>query len=112
MASISSVTLLWSNASPGSSFAAQTVSDLNLAPYDFIVFAYNRSTTNQRAASMCAPVSSGQINLQYTQPASGDQGARPVTWTSTSISFGACHAGSNTAANGNCIPTHVYGVSL
>lgn len=101
-------TLLWTNASPSSSFAAQTV-QLNLSGYDMVgVFGYN--DVNDGGVMAFAPVGeSSALFFMYNY-----RQRRYFAVSSAGVQFGSGYSGalnnslsvSNTAA----IPYYIYGI--
>ena len=104
---ISKMDLLWENASPTSSFGAQTL-NVNLGDYHWYLVKYGVSTSSvQGGLSICIKGFGGFL------PADGNLN-RPVGrivtgLTDTSISFGNCTYDGNTR-NDMGIPLAIYGI--
>lgn len=101
-------TLLWTNASPSSSFAAQTV-QLNLSGYDMVgVFGYN--DVNDGGIMAFAPVGgSGALFFMYNY-----RQRRAFAVSSAGVQFGSGYSGalnnSLVVSNGAAIPYYIYGI--
>lgn len=97
--------LLWTNPSPTSSFAAQTIS-LDLSDYDEVEIYYRRSTAN--AATFSERYKIGELGLGYyiSGTAVGD---RTSTISTSGIDVGTAWS-SNTAHNDFIIPLFIYGI--
>lgn len=107
-----SMTLLWENASPSSAFAAQTIS-LDLSGYEFIyVIAANWFVSGFVRTQVGA---SGTINRYAPISWSKTTGSRNLDIVETGIYFtggysGGAIGGTFSAANGECVPTQIYGI--
>lgn len=117
------ITTLWTNSSPTSSFATQTItlSD-EISDYDFIkiVWAISTSETSQYQGVYFIPADTFANYLQAKNRSVGNLGmsntsdyayTRNVFYASdTSIKFGNCYrVGTTTQANTICIPISVIG---
>ena len=102
--------LLWTNASPTSSFAAQTIA-VNLSGYGLVLITYMmRTSINDILASPITPVgyggmmatkNTGLANLRFRYFVSSVSGVRVEPATGT---------GGTTVENDFCIPYQIYGV--
>ena len=104
------IQLLWTNSAPTSSFAAQTLTGVNISTYTAVLILYNLSTSVERSMSCLALASGAGAMLWGCNDTSATQGARRVTFSSGSVQFEAGYAGSSTTNNNVFIPTAVYGV--
>lgn len=103
--------LLWTNPSPSSAFAGQTIT-LDLSDYDEIEIEYqdNQYVGINKSVSTTVGASS------YIFTTAGGSGARQVTVNANSIEFGAgiyyssYGGGGSTTNNGVCIPSYIYGI--
>lgn len=104
---------LWTNDSPGSSFAAQTVT-LRVAAsgFDFLLFEYYYSNTGQQLQSQLVSANyTGTIGLRIVQAGSNRTGGRNCTVSGTTVTFEA--ASYNGGTNNNyCIPYRIIGIKL
>lgn len=102
-------TLLWTNASPTSSFAAQTVS-LDLSGYDAVLIIYKMDTATGTYYSHTCPKGL-TMNLVGFYNYRGRRGA---TMLDTGVTFGdgsgASTTGSMETNNGMCIPYQIFGI--
>lgn len=118
-----SETQLWSNSSPSSDFAGNSISlsqSVSNFTYIKIVYAANKSEASSYNGIVIIPPSmllnSGTKNYAEVnlggQNSNGVKYARRITGaSSTSITFGACgQVDSTTRANSHCIPLKVYGL--
>ena len=111
--------LLWTNASPTSDFAAQTVS-LTLSSYDAVEIVCRYSTTSDsRTRYICDVGSSASIDwFYYTVVAGKYMGVKSrneVSASTTGVTFGACttkpgNSTDSTTTNGYIIPIKIYGI--
>ena len=111
--------LLWTNASPTSEFAAQTIS-LTLSSYDAVEVVCRYSTTsNSRTIYRCDVGSSASIDwLYYTVVAGKYMGVKSrneISASTTGVTFGACttkpgNSTDSTTTNGYIIPVKIYGI--
>lgn len=103
-----SVTLLWTNASPTSSFAAQTIS-LDLSSYSAVVVVCTYNTSTQRDVSnFCQVGRNGFVSLIW-----GDDNvcASRQIYTSTSgVGFSSGYARGSTSNDGYMVPVYIYGI--
>lgn len=99
--------LLWTNSSPSSSFAAQTIS-LDLSSYKYVIVVTNDSTSNQTQHSYgIVP-----IGLDYNVGMARNCGSTVRTFRATSSSVIIQNAMYATSTfNGECVPYKIYGVS-
>ena len=99
------VELLWKNASPSSTFAAQTIS-LDLSEYDLIRI----HAKIVDASTIVLPAVEGVVGetlaIHFYNGSMLYQ--RDVTLNQTSIVFG--NTGNGGAANGVCVPLRIYGI--
>lgn len=111
--------LLWTNASPTSNFAAQTVS-LALSSYDAVEIVCRYSTTSDsRTRYICDVGSSASIDwFYYTVVAGKYMGVKSrneVSASTTGVTFGACttkpgNSTDSTTTDGYIIPIKIYGI--
>lgn len=100
--------LLWKNASPTSTFAAQTVS-INFEGYDLILVNSLHSPTHQRITANIF-FKPGE-NASVRTFAGGVQHYKDFTTTNAGITFeDTKKGGTNEVANGYTIPYKVYGI--
>ena len=98
---------LWENASPSSTFAAQTLS-LDLSGYDAVmIFFHNASDSTIYLSTGMIPIGY-KTTLAYTTT-SGAIYSRPATASSTGIVFEAGQTGTTSGAK-YCVPVHIYGI--
>lgn len=107
----SSWTLLWTNADPGSNFAAQTVS-LGLSAYQFIAIVTQFSTSHDyesvnmvRVGGKSALDTANLFSTQYTAKRSAE-----VTSSGVTFSTGYRNTTGTTGTN-YCIPVAIYGLA-
>ena len=102
--------LLWTNPSPGTEFAAQTVS-LDLSEYAGVIVEFN-ANTNTSNYPTCTRVFCKKSDPEYfgggAVPASGALG-RTLRITNEGVFFGNGFSAASTA-NDTAIPTKIYGV--
>ena len=111
--------LLWTNASPTSEFAAQTIS-LTLSSYDAVEIVCRYSTTSDsRTRYICDVGSSASIDwFYYTVVAGKYMGVKSrneVSASTTGVTFGSCttkpwNSTDSTTTNGYIIPIKIYGI--
>ena len=103
--------LLWTNASPTSAFAAQTVS-FNGDSYDAyfieVRYSYTTSTTHLNFANVGATAHLLVTNNTTTKPAVASRNATP---TANSVSFASAYY-NGAAQTVNAIPTRIWGVKF
>lgn len=98
---------LWENASPSSTFAAQTLS-LDLSGYDAVmIFFHNASDSTIYLSTGMIPIGY-KTTLAYTTT-SGAIYSRPATASSTGIVFEAGQTGTTSGAK-YCVPVRIYGI--
>lgn len=97
------ITKLWENASPGSSFSPQKLA-VNTSDYDMLVYVCNLNTTyNQRFVPWAMTVLGNSAFCIYTNI------GRTMTWESkTTIDIG----GTSTGKTTDIIPCYIYGIKL
>ena len=104
------MSLLWTNPSPTSSFAAQTVL-VDTTEYDMaVVFCRTFATTDSNTSVMSSFVLKDvKCAIQIQSPASSNAGIRRVTMTNTGFEFmqGSYNGSTN---NNNGVPLYIYGV--
>ena len=118
-------TVLWTNLSPTSSFAGQTVTisdDMNNYDYIAVKYAYSTAEINNVATCMFSvkDFKNGVQTTSYTRDmmllgiinASNQPFGRGVYYSSdTAVNFGGCYRLNNaTTANNNAIPLYVFGI--
>lgn len=97
--------LLWTNASPTSAFAAQTLA-ISLADYEIVMI------ESKQGSTFC---NVGEITIMFSRD-SYYPCTRDVTTTTTGISFGSglqrteCPGSGTATVNGLCIPRRIYGI--
>ena len=104
------ILLLWENASPGSSFKAQTIA-LDLSNYEFVYVEFRESTSSSvKRIKRIAQGHTGRGHIEYNW-----KNTRNTTVKETGVTFEDGHRiGYETeATNGNdyCIPTRIWGVT-
>lgn len=104
------VDLLWTNASPTSTFAAQVV-PIDLSGYAYCIISFHNFATSSGwygvVAQECVI---GEKNiLQFVSPTNNRAGNRAATVSTSGISFSACTYNDDTN-NGYCIPYKIFGV--
>lgn len=114
-------TLLWSNASPTSSFAAQTVS-LDLSEYGYIDIECRHTTSKDEYVVVRIPKGQSYYNyfvseLDDTSSYNPHFRSRKITTSDSGVTFGGGYnksAGATYAQTGNnmCVPIRIYGVKL
>ena len=108
------IDLLWTNPSPTSAFAAQTVS-LGLSEYEWLLINSRRSDGYDQYVTYLIPVngltqimSCGQLNVNPTASM-----MRGVTATSIGCTFTTGYASGNSSSNtGWLIPYKIYGIKM
>lgn len=111
--------LLWENANPTSSFAAQTVS-LNLSGYDAVMVIFNCDTADgsaiyQAHMSNITPVGKKGVSLHIITafgqawPGGGYDSFRTYDVTTSGIAFNNCYERGN-EHNTTQIPAYIYGI--
>lgn len=113
------MTLLWTNASPTSDFAAQTVS-LDYSDYDVILMIIKSSTTSVAYFTNISEAVSGRkgfINKFSTATVSGTTVAtgieRQFEYTASGIDYTrALNYTGNTTVNNEMIPFKIYGIKV
>ena len=100
--------LLWTNASPTSNFAAQTVS-LDLSGYDLIMVSAMWSTGNQQIIQpVITTVPSGDCRIDTTDTTAKNLD-REFTVSTTGITFNSGNYGTSSAPS-MCIPYKIWGI--
>lgn len=109
-----SMDVLWENASPASSFSAQTVT-VDLGAYDFIVIeAAYYSTSPERFTNWCrvgsttqmiAPIATSRIIFSARKATVGETGV-----TFTGGTYQQLNAESSSTNDGACVPLMIYGI--
>ena len=99
----SNMDLLWENASPTTSFSAQTIS-LDLSEYKYIYLVGNDSVVGTRPSTLIITGNRGQLVV-----AAASSGRRNVITRTSEISFEIGLTGDQTN-NNRCIPYQVYGI--
>ena len=108
---------LWTNASPTSNFAAQTIS-LNLSGYEYVLVRYLYSTDYQSLNQIAIVKVGGDAYLTFTGVASTNiyLSQRTISVGSDSVVFGApvyktyASTSKPTANNKYCIPVEIIGI--
>ena len=108
---------LWTNASPTSNFAAQTIS-LNLSDYEYVLVRYLYSTDYQDIDQIAIVKVGREAYLTFTGAVSTSiyVTQRPISLGSNSVAFGApvyktySSTANPTANNKYCIPVEIIGI--
>ena len=110
-------TLLWTNSSPTSSFAGQTLTIPELVDYDeFEIFFYDNTT--RKAVSSTKLLKNQGTNLMtiFQLNDHGNVGNRNITWNTTTklnvndaVTIIVSDAFSRTANNSWCVPIYIVG---
>ena len=110
-------TLLWTNASPTSSFASQTLTIANLSAYDGVMIIFSRHTTVKMFNDTDMVDNSGYIGVDTSKNRYINGRATKVTPSSNAIEIGdniettlKSNTVSNATKNANCIPLKIYGI--
>lgn len=114
--------LLWTNPSPTSNFAAQTV-PLDLAGYDLVYISFNYNTSDQTGARECLlGIDERKVRVQVIgamqQTGAAGLRERRVKATTTGVVFESAYskAANSTAAatesNNILIPAYIKGIKL
>lgn len=101
------VDLLWTNSSPESSFAAQTVS-LGLSEYDMLLITVALTSGGTLATTVCLM---GDDNFCGGIGQSQYSYSRKATVTTTGVTF-TTGARNGTSGAGYAIPVYIYGIKL
>lgn len=101
------MTRLWTNASPSSSFAAQTIQG-DFSGYDFFIVAFAFTAGGNCGVSLCRTTEKYSIS---GKAASGTAYSRYVTFSSAGAVFETGYAGSTSGA-GYAIPLEIVGVKM
>ena len=102
-------TLLWTNASPTSSFAAQTVS-IDLSEYSFVLVGLNQDTGNNNYIYTEIALVDGKIHM-FMGNFSGTVTRRMTTVTTAGVEFGNGQTGTSFSTdNAKMIPISIYGI--
>jgi hypothetical protein len=106
------LSLLWENASPAASFAAQTVS-VDLSGFDACLIAFhNFATSSDWYGVVAQECVIGEKNiLQFVSPTNNRIGCRAATVSTTGVQFSACTY-NDAANNAYCIPYKIYGIKF
>lgn len=105
--------LLWTNASPVASFAAQTV-QLNLQNYDAIIVTATATTGSATYGDRCTRlimVGGADYLVSYGGTNGNVATIRSVEAQSSGVVFGAANYNGNTN-NGRVIPYQIFGIKL
>ena len=109
LADMGGMELLWTNASPTSEFAPQTVS-LNLSAYKFVVIIFKRSTTSSKYISYIAPI--GYVHIANF--IEGKPESRNYTTSTNGIAFAEAYIWDSSTAmslnNGTLLPYKIFGI--
>lgn len=108
---------LWTNASPSSSFAAQTLTVTNLNSYDGVMIVFNRHSTVIMFNGTTVTDNSGYISVDTSLNRYINGRQTKVTPSSNKIEIGdniettlKSNIVSNAIKNANCIPLKIYGI--
>ena len=102
--------LLWTNPSPTSDFAAQTVS-LDLSDYKLVLIMWVTSTSSALCRSIISPIAGDEIQDFYLAKNGTDRYSRQITATSSGISFSPGWLG-YADDNSKMIPYMIYGIKM
>lgn len=102
--------LLWTNASPNSSFAPQTVS-INLSGYNFVMIEYYdfETTDTWRALHHAICIVGGNFTLLFGWN-NNRNGTRSGSISSSGVYFNGCSYNS-AANNARGVPVRIYGIN-
>lgn len=106
---------LWTNSSPTTAFAAQTITGISPSDYDLIMIEYTQtaSSASPRMSEIVAYSSGRKTWLSYMDADGGLFGAfRAATLYASSIEFSSCYDEADATQNGQCIPTAVIGIKF
>lgn len=102
-------TLLWTNASPTSNFAAQTVT-LDLSEYSFVLVLFRHSTSADVTATLSGMTNVGGSARLLTGSAETNRiGIRTARAETDGVVFSSCTF-NNATNNGIIIPYQIWGV--
>ena len=102
--------LLWENASPTSTFAAQNVAIANITDYDMLLIECSYASDGPYRYSCLFKAEVGAIGISHIMWAStGNYSHRQVEVIETGIAFGPGHR-TGKEANGYTIPLRFYGL--
>ena len=105
--------LLWTNASPMTSFAAQTI-QLNLSGYDFVKIVFNWYVGQSEGTKFCQDFMCGEKSYAFRPDNGGYISIRALTISNSGIAFDDCIESQGTAAsstnNSACVPVYIYGI--
>lgn len=104
------VDILWTNPSPSSSFAAQTIS-VDLTGYDLIFIEYKAISSSTFLSGIIDGDSHTILLLAIQNTSNNRNGTRVATYDNTSVQFGNCTF-NGTQTNTYCVPLTIYGVKL
>ena len=101
-------TLLYTNASPGSTFAAQTLA-LDLSAYDSVLIEYyvNIATLGYLPSIR---VAKGRENLMSMTIADGSRYTRNVSVNAAGLTFGDAYLNGQSVSNASNVPLRIFGV--
>lgn len=100
--------LLWENASPTSSFAAQTL-NISLTNYDLVLCVFRNGSENDNA-SVIIPVGVDGVLIVPHESGSGGNKYRTFSPTTSGIAIGDGKTGGTGTVNTNNIPRLIYGI--
>lgn len=102
--------LLWTNPSPTSTFAAQTLS-IDLSDYSFLIIKSTRSNGSTFYVSSLVEVGGGTTTILGGAESGLTLVGRNVSATSTGITFSTGYLNGNSGTNTAwCIPVSIYGI--
>ena len=101
-------TLLWTNASPGSAFAAQTIA-LNLSSYTLILILARRTTDAEYISAVGNIGAKAYMNYTATSGSTIYSRTRKFGISASGIAVEAGYTGTG-VNNGYCIPVWIYGI--
>ena len=101
-------TLLYTNASPGSTFAAQTLA-LDLSAYDSVLIEYyvNIATLGYLPSIR---VAKGRENLMSMTISDGSRYTRNVSVNAAGLTFGDAYLNGQSVSNASNVPLRIFGV--
>ena len=105
------LTLLWTNSSPTSTFAAQTIS-LDLTNYDAILVKCRATTSaGQYFSQFCFKGETVNASVSSKSYSGTNVYSRGVQCTNSGVTFTNGYSGS-TSGTGNAIPVQIYGLTI
>lgn len=102
--------LLWTNPSPESNFAAQTIT-IDLTKYSFLLICYNQTPTGARWGSVFQPKDGNQyfVTIGIDSTSNNYYYKRAAAATDTGIAFTTGYQ-NTTSGSGYAVPKYIYGI--